>query len=251
MGDWRTLHLFDKTKYIKEIIPQVRNLDTYLPVFLNEKHSRWLKGFSIPTEEIIKDTIGLTSELDEELSCHPELVKLNQITNKNYDNYYSNRENFIRQRQASIEFFEYLIIETIFSSVADFNPHFILGKRMFEGILDAKNNSIAEELTSKITSQNESSILDVIDGGIINWLSAEEVHLLYMDRENIIPLDEEGIDYVDEFKEFLKYASERNLGLISLRNPRESDLTRLQRNENELMQMTKSLKFKNIIISAQ
>lgn len=248
MGDWRTLHLFDKTRYLKEVVPKVRNLEPYLATFLNERNSNWLKGFSKPTDQIVNDTIKLALELDDELSCHSELVKLGEITNKKFENYYSHRDNFIRKKQTSIEFFEYLIIETIFSSVADFNPHFILGKRMFEGIIETKNNSIAEELTSKISSQNESSILDVIDGGIINWLSEEEVKLLYIDRANIIPSNEEGLDYVNEFKELLKYAYEKDLGLISLRNPRENELCQLQKDSNEFQNIVRNSNFKYIII---
>lgn len=249
MGDWRTLHLFDKTTYLNEVVPMVRNLDTYLPVFLNENHLSWLDGFSKPPEEIIKETILLVSELDEELSCHPVLIKLNQQTRKNYSNCYSHSENFIRQNQSAIEFFEYLLIETLFSTVADFNPYFILGKRLFEGIVETTNNSIAEELTGKLLFHNENSVLDVVDGGIINWLSEEEVTLLHLDSENIMQQNEEGFDYVKEFKVFIQYAAERNLGLISLRNPSEYDLSQLQKNENEFMQITKSLKFEHIIIS--
>jgi hypothetical protein len=248
MGDWRTLHLFDKTKYIKEIVPIIRNLDTYLPVFLNEERWRRLNSFSSPSEEIIKDTNKLVSELDDELSSHPELAALSRVKNKNYDNYYSHREKFISQRQSSIEFFEYLIIETIFSSVADFNPQFILGKTIFEGCVETKLNSIADELTSKITSQNEESILDIIDGGIINWLSKEDVELLYLDKENILSLNDESFDYVDEFIEFLKIAFERNLGLISLRNPRVTDLKSLKNSSVEIIKIVRKGNFKHIVI---
>jgi hypothetical protein len=251
MGDWRTIHLFDKTRYIKEVVPEVRNLEDYLSTFLNEGRSRWLRGFSKPPEDIILDTIKLVSELTEELSYHPELIRLSKLINKNYNNYYSHRENFIRQRQASIEFFEYLLLETIFSRVADFNPHFILGKTIFEGCVETTNNSIAEELTSKLTSQDENSILDLIDGGITNWLSKEEVELLHLDRDNVLPSNEEAVDYVAEFKELIKIAHDRSLGLISLRNPREVELTSLQNNKNEIVNIVRDSNFKYLIIRDQ
>lgn len=246
MGDWRTLHLFDKKKYINQVVPKVRNIETYLNDFLTERHTRWLNGFLISKEEIINQTKKLVSELDEELNCHPELIKLNIVSNKNFDNYYSHKDEFIRNWQHAIEFFEYIIIETIFSSVADFNPHFLLGKRRFEGSIEVKEKSISLELVSKITSQNESSILDLIDGGIINWLDEEEVKLLYWDRDNIKPSSIDCVDYIIEFKEFLKYASEKNLGIISLRNPREYELAKLQLKENELVKNIVELNFKSI-----
>ncbi len=249
MGDWRTLHLFDKTKYIDEVVPKVKNIKTYLNGFLNESHERWLNGFLKPKEEIISQTIELVSKLDEELNCHPDLIRLENIKNNKYDNYTAYRDEFIRNNQPAIEFFEYVIIETIFSRVADFNPHFLLGKRWFEGSFETEENSIADELIEKIRAQNQGSILDLIDGGIINWLSEEEVKLLYLDRENIKPFNNEYLNYVNEFKEFLKYASESNLGLISLRNPREYDLAKLQKNENDLMKIMNSLNFQSIIIN--
>jgi hypothetical protein len=248
MGDWRTLHLFDKAKYIKEVVPMVRNFKDFLPVFLNENRSRRLNGFSKPAEEIIAGMSTFVSELSDDLSAHPELTKLCQVTNKNYDTFYSKKENFIRQRQDSIELFEYLIIDTIFSSVAYFNPYFVLGKRVFEGFIEVKSNSIAQALTTKITSQNDNSILDVIDGGIINWLSSEEVELLHLDKESILPLNEESNNYLDEFKTFLEYAHERNLGLISLRNPRESDLINLKNDPDEIIRIVKNHNFKHIIV---
>jgi hypothetical protein len=248
MGDWRTLHLFDKTKYLHEIVPKVRALENYLTVFLNDKHLSYLKWFNTPIEEIIKKTIKLVSELDDELSCHPEMIKLSQIPNKNYENCYLHVESFIRQTQPSIEFFEYLIIETIFTYVADFNPYFVMGKRIFEGAIETREYSIARELTSKIRSQNKGSILDVIDGGIINWLSKEEVKLLYFDKDSISPSNDESFEYVIEFKELLKYASENNLGLISLRNPREYELCHLNINTNGFQNVVKNGNYKYLII---
>jgi hypothetical protein len=248
MGDWRTLHLFDKSRYIKEIVPIIKDFDTYLSVFLNEERLRWLNSFSIPSEEILKETTKLVSELIDGLSSHPKLKELSRVKIRNIDNYYSHREKFISRRQSSIEFFEYLIIETIFSSVADFNPHFILGKSIFEGCIDTKLNSVAKELSSKLTLQNDDSILDLIDGGIINWLSREDVEMLYLDKENILPCNDESSNYVNEFKEFLKIAYERNLGLISMRNPRESDLKSLKNSSDEIIKIVRKGNFKHIVI---
>jgi hypothetical protein len=248
MGDWRTLHFFDKTKYINEVVPKVRNIETYLTDFLNEDRTRRLNRFLVPKEEIIKQTKELVSELDEELNYHPILIELNKVKNKKYENYTVHRDVFIRNNQPAIEFFEFLIIETIFANVADYNPHFLLGKRAFEGSIETENNSISYELLEKIRFQDQCSILDLIDGGIINWLSAEEVQMLHMDEHKIKPSNTESLDYVNEFKEFLKYASEKNLGLISLRNPKESDLINLRDDDSNRIEFTKKTTFNYIIV---
>jgi hypothetical protein len=247
MGDWRTLHLFDKTKYMEEVVPKIRNLEDYLPSFLNDRHLHWLDGFSKPVDQTMNETIRFVSELNEELRAHPVLTELKKVTNKNRDNYYLPLEQFTRQRQTAIEFFEYLVIETIFSTFGNFYPHFILGKRLFEHYIEAKANSIAEELSAKITTQEEDAVLDRIDGGIINWLSKEETALLYMDRDHISPEGEEGLAYVAEFKEFLKIAVERNLGLISLRNP-SSDLDRFENGFPDILKAMEHSDFKHIVI---
>lgn len=248
MGDWRTLHLFDKTKYMEEVVLVVRDLENYLPSFLNDRHLNWLDGFSRPPERILKDTGTLVSELDAELSIHPVLTELKQIANKQRDNYFLPREQFIRQRQVEIEFFEYVLIETIFARFGNFNPHFILGKRLFESCVETTNNSIAQELTARISSTKEDTVLDLIDGGIMNWLSKEETELLYWDRDHIFPVNEENEVYVTEFKAFLKEAYERNLGLITLRNPVESDLNRFETGFPDLVESVKNASFQYLVI---
>lgn len=243
MGDWASLHLFDTTKYIKEVIPVVRNLESYLPTFLNDERRSWLDGFSNPvdknlSETIKNETIKFVLELNEELKAHPKLSNLKQVANKNYDNYFSHLEDFYRRNQHAKEFFGYIMIQTIFSNTSNFYPYFTFGKRLFEAYIRTENNSIAETLTSKIRYSEEDIVLSMADSGIINWLSSENVELLYLDKDNILPLndeDEEHINYTAQFKKFLKIAFERKLGVISLRNSMESEFSRLPNSLNDIV----------------
>ncbi len=233
MGDWRTLHLFDTDRYKTEVVPLIKDTTNYLPNFLTKQRSKWLDDFEISHEEIIKHIAKFISKLNLDLSIHQKLddIQTRKIE-ESYQDYIKRSidefDQFRLSKQIIIEFYEFLMIETIFSTVSNFNPYFTLGKRLFESCIDAKNNSIAQEVINKIVSHEQGSILDLVDGGIINWLSKDEVELLLSDWDNLFPKNNNSHQYLSEFKSFLRLAYDHNLGVISLRNPNEEALTKLQ-----------------------
>ncbi|MBL3658637.1 hypothetical protein [Fulvivirga sediminis] len=254
MGDWRTLHLFDSNRYKEEVVPAIKDIRNYLSNFLTESRLKWLNGFGSDKDEIIHQTIQFISELNLDLSIHPKLKEIQkQKLNEPYKDYIkrstSGLDDFRKSKLNAIEFFEFLLSETIFSTVSNFNPYFVLGKRIFESCIETKKNTIAEELTNKIVSHEIGSILDLVDGGIINWLDSNEVKMLHLDLDNIMSSDNESEGYVYEFKIFIKWAYENNLGLISLRNPSETYLSQLQKVERDKFVFDKSNNFKSIIIN--
>lgn len=254
MGDWRTLHFFNEEKYKEEIVPQVTDIESYLSAFLNDYRLNWVDGYPITREEILRNTITFVSELSSELNIHPYLIEIEKRkAQETYHDFVKRRnqdfDHFFKSKLSVIEFFEFLLIETIFSSVANFNPHFKLGKRLFESLISAKKGSVAEELIRLITTGPNGAVLDLVDGGIMNWLNKEEVELLYLDNENLICQDDKYPGYVNEFKEFLFMAVNSDCGLISLRNPSEYRLSRLQSKPNENEIQVKESGFKNILIN--
>lgn len=253
MGDWRTLHFFDDRKYKEEIAPRVTDIESYLSDFLDEYRLSWLDGYR-DREEVLRNTIAFVPELNAELNIHPALLKIQKRKpDEVYDDFIRRKnrdfEQFFSANQSNLEFFEFILIETIFSSVADFNPHFKLGKWLIESIIGAKKGSIAEELLGLITGSREGGILDLVDGGIINWLSQEEVELLFLDRENIFCKDHKFPGYLKEFKDFLQMAAKNQCGLITLRNPDEYRLSHLQPSPNPNEAFIKKAGFKNILIN--
>lgn len=255
MGDWRTLHLFDSDKYKKEIVPRVKNTSEFLSSVLDKELSTYLLGFSQSQQEIIDEIIAFIAELESDLMFHPSLRQAQQksIKQQHFEvlkRQYLGQDNFIETHINSIEFLESILTETIFSTVANFNPHLILGKRIFESFVTATKDSVAEELIYPITESEPGSVLNLIDNGIINWLDKEEVERMADDLENVFSTQSKlshATRYVKEFKVFVQLAYASNLGLISLRNPREEKLSKLRQTPNELQTFIDSNDFKYII----
>lgn len=207
MGEWNTLHLFDKEKYMDEIVPQVKDAGHYFERNLKRMSEdcrlKRLVNYCPSKEEYI----NFVKELNDEL------------------NMYGGQSNY----SSVAEFHKDRLIENIFSSVAYFFPYFILGKRIFTGAVKAKANSVAEELTRAImySNSNRETVLDIYDHGVRNWLDKYDVELLYFDLDNIHATTRDGDEYVDNFKAFVGLAYQNNLGLITLREPCESTLSRL------------------------
>ena len=176
MGDWRTLHFFDEDRYIQKIVPLVKNGQDYITSFSTDYRLKWFDSFNIDRKEIINQTVDFITELSYDLRIHSELKRIDERkTNESFNQYIqrstSELGNFRNSKKYAIEAFEFLLIETIFSTVSNFNPYFSLGKGIFESYVKTKKDSIAQELCNRIVSQEQGSILDMIDGGIINWLS--------------------------------------------------------------------------------
>jgi hypothetical protein len=60
--------------------------------------------------------------------------------------------------------------------------------------------------------------------GLINWVTNEDLQLLWMDKENIYSADAKTDNYFSDFCTFIEIALENNLGVISGTNMNESTL---------------------------
>lgn len=199
MGDWHTLHLFDHAKFSREIIPELKKKPFLEHCFDAAVDQYWLRGEN--KEKRIADLLELSARFIEK--GFPEAVE---------DDVHAD--------------FNCIATLTLFETCALFNPHFRLGKSLlFRCIRFEQRNTIAESLLSEIRS---ASSLGCYGFGIQGWLSPQEVELLLLDSDKMLPVEPDDEAYIQELKIFLQNALDYGFGVVSGMNMNESSLAKLR-----------------------
>lgn len=237
MGDWNTLHLFDSKKFYNEITPDLKDKGELFDIHFQSKLYWYRTRIDQTDTEILKKVKILVKNLDSSLRFHKELYEIDS-RKYSYNSSESERE-FIIGREHDSEAFQKehgyaiyhyieLLLLTVFSECAQFNPHFRLGRRIFTGNISATKGSIADECYDYIAYQSVGGVGYHETGHIINWLTHEDAQLLWLDIDNIGPRDEESEEYFNAFKNFLQIAVENELGFISVSNVSEKILNMIE-----------------------
>lgn len=204
MGYLRTLHLFDDQKFYNEVVPLLRGERGDL-LF---EYREFLK---------LNLLVGIANMNEAEINriAQNDVNQITCLSGKLTANFKSHSEHprhedlelFLDNltiRDVFTNFFEYYI----FKSCADFFPHVFLGKFGVRYSLNLSRKSLADSVTRELDSTN---ILLNNSMGIINWLTHEDVRLLYLDKENIQVKDKEKGGNI---MGFIEIAKENNLGLV-------------------------------------
>jgi hypothetical protein len=198
MATYYTLHVFDSEKYFKSVLPKMKTDKIYLSKYMETDA---FKLFTYRYDRIKKTTIDEFQEFLKNLS----------IDGQTYSGDF---------QSLSIPYGFYKLIEIIiFSECAIFSPYFHLGKNAVENKLKfAVKNTLAEEITNKLSNCGDYSIFGYESFGIYNWLTKDDVELLYLDLDKIIPRNEID-DYSRVLKIMITEAYRDKLGLICCKEP--------------------------------
>lgn len=198
MGDWHTLHLFDHTKFSRKVVPELKEKQFLEQLFDLAVEQYWLRGEN--RERRIAGLLELSAGFSEE----------------------GFREAVEDEVHAD---FNCIVTLTLFRECALFNPHFRLGKSLlFRCIRFEDRNTIAESLLSEIRS---ASSLGYYGFGIQGWLSPEDVKLLLLDSDKMLPVEPDDGEYIAELRFFLQTAADHGLGVVSGMNMNESSLAKM------------------------
>ncbi|NML72084.1 hypothetical protein HHL23_20155 [Chryseobacterium sp. RP-3-3] len=208
MGYWITLHLFNDEAFYKRVVPTLCGhlgdlesdyldfLKSYLiggiQRFSNEQVSKLL-------EQSIERVIEISNEFDGSFKRHNEFHKIENYDEKNL--FLSKYDGYDEYKR----FFEYYIFKTC----ADFFPHIPLGKRGIFSKLELKPKTLSHSFMCEFDNYNDFFCSDMM--GIMNWVTKEDVELLYYDKEN---LKSEYEEFLNTFLSFIDTAFENKLGLI-------------------------------------
>ncbi|WP_316634386.1 hypothetical protein [uncultured Flavobacterium sp.] len=225
MGYWRTIHLFDDKKFYKEVVSELKGETGDLTEPCREFLKHYLTGgtshlsvekINSLVEQNIQRIVSISSSLDETFKIHDEFHKMT-----NYDS----QNHFLSNLDGHYEFCKFLEYY-LFRTCADFNPHLGLGKggvsRNFNIHIKTLSYNIIEEL------DNWNDFLSQDSMGITNWITNEDVELLFLDKEN---LHFENNELAKKFLTLLDVAHKNKLGFIMGADMREEQLELLSKNK--------------------
>ncbi len=218
MSSWRTLHLFDSEEFHENVIPELQgekgNLAEICLDFLKVHVTGGIFHLSkseinTQIESLERNIINISKSLNKEFKKEIEYqdnVKYSEATEGYYD--------FCR-------FFEYIL----FRNCADFFPHIPLYRSGMGGNFIIDRNSLSSSILDEIDDWNYFFRCDMT--GIANWLTNEDVELLYLDKEN---LHFENNVHAEAFLRLLEIANKNKLGFIVGIDMREDSLKGLPQN---------------------
>lgn len=231
MGSWNTLHHFDDKKFYSTIVPDLQSEGHLLRNYFNSEFGKYIVYDNDQNEGRITDIIKFSQFLDDEFKIHETLLSIqtrNKSVNEDYNHFikkkYKDEDDFYRKNGQIIEDINLVLTLIIFSECASFNPHLILGRSIFTGCVSAKPGSVAEDIISDFTNNESGSIFYSSHSncnGIINWVTNEDLQLLWLDKENLHSAGKDADKYFSDFYKFIEIAIENDLGVISGTNMNE------------------------------
>lgn len=238
MGDWNTLHHFDDKKFYSIIVPDLKSNGQLLGKYFNSEFGKYVAYANDKNTERIAEIVTLNQFLDKDFKHHKTLFDIQNRKkgiNEDYSEFIKKRsqdeENFQKANGHIIEDINLILTLIIFSECAAFNPHLILGRSIFTGNVSAKSKSVAEEIIYNFTNNEIGSIFYSSCSnctGFINWITNEDLRLLWLDKENLQPADNSSEKYFSDFYKFIEIAVENELGVIAGTNMNEDILKLIQ-----------------------
>lgn len=213
MGYWCTVHLFDDRKFYADVVPELKG----------EKGDLWAACVDFakgPGTSRLTDSeagkmaqyyadrfIKIANSFDQTFKIHSAFAK--------FDDYDLRRE-YVSDLDGYYDFckfFEYYVFRTC----ADFFPHVPLGKSGVRRNFNLDVNTLSYSALIDFDGWNEFFSGD--GTGITNWMTNEDLELLYLDKEN---LRSDNNEHAEGFLTLLETAHKYRLGLIAGVDMREN-----------------------------
>ena len=257
MSDWNTLHFFDDKYFYANIVTDLSNegqllkkyfkSDLWKPILFDNNNNN-------NSDARIKAMLDFCQHLDKDFKRHEELSSIlnrNKQSNEEYSKFRhqlnEDEKEFVLKNTYAFADLNDTLPLLLFSECASFNPHLILGRRIFSEAVDAKPKSVSEQIISQIMYAETGCVYSYGGEGIINWITNEELQLLWLDKDNLFAKNPESEDYFQDFLTFTAIAIKNNWGFISVTNVREELLKKAKNPFFETDLDLKSLGVKNII----
>jgi len=250
MSDWNTLHLFDSKRFYNTVVPEMKNGGELVDFYFKSKLYSLKNRFNELKNDDLRKLKLFLSDFNGEFKHNQSLHNIENRQKKEGQDYkefirekYNDEEEFRKEYSNEIYHYTSLLPLIIFSECAQFNPHLILGRRIFESNISVKKNSIAEECYNKI---NNGGIYSDT-GYVMDWINYEDIKLLWLDIENIYPVKDETEQYFNDFKKFVEIAVKNSLGLISISNVNEPILKMIDNPYLNIEIDIQKMNFKSVI----
>ncbi|WDF62627.1 hypothetical protein [Flavobacterium sp. KACC 22763] len=235
MSDWNTLHFFDDKTFYTKVVPDLLGKGELLKKHFESKLGNNILWDNRNSKERIDAILKFCHFFDKDFKVHQDLYALISREKKPGEQYLEalhairkDEKEFKEQNSQVIDDLTEILPLLIFSECASFNPHLILGRNIFRSRVNARPKSAAAEIITRITDQEYGSVFPY-NSGIVNWVTNDDLQLLWMDKESLFSTDADSEDYFQEFLKFIEIAIENNLGVISGSNMKESILNSIKK----------------------
>lgn len=258
MGDWNTLHIFNDRHFYERLVPDFKDKGELFKRHMDSLLGKYILWDNSNSEARTQQLVTFSRELTPDFKVHEKYYQIQGRKKKPtevYAEFISKRvqddDDFRHIHADVIEDLNQLLTLIIFTECASFNPHLVLGHRIFTGNVEAKAGSIADNIITKITYNelgspyygNWSNC-----NGLINWITNEDLQLLWLDRDNLqIPADGSET-YLQEFLAFTELALQHECGFISVTNVNERTLTMIENPKLKINVDPKEKGWKSVII---
>ncbi len=234
MGDWNTLHFFDDKTFYAKVVPDLLAKGELLKKHFESKLGNSILWGNNNSHERIDAILKFCHSLDKDFKVHQDLHALISREKKPGEQYLEalhaiqkDEKEFKKQNSHVIDDLTEILPLLLFSECASFNPHLILGRNIFRNRVNAKPKSVAKEIITRVTDQEYGSAFPY-NSGIVNWITNENLQLLWMDKDSLFSSDADSEEYFQEFLKFIVIAIENNLGIVSGSNMKESILNSIE-----------------------
>ncbi|NJC27684.1 hypothetical protein [Neolewinella antarctica] len=242
MSNWNTLHFFDFNKYQNDVVPKAP-----------QKLSLKLMQNSPPANS--QSLRELLENMEENYIVHTELKDIESLEKRNGETY---EAMLSRKRSEYIVFkekYDFILCDyaeqlsiLLFTEVAQLDNYLILGRNILTQNVVAIKGSVAEECLNKMMTTRPGTISAYGGSGILNWLSAEEISLLHMDRTNVHPANSSASTYHRSFLAMVDKAATHEFGLLCASNLSSRVVAEVRRQSNPLITVTFDGNYSNIIV---
>lgn len=226
MGYWTTLHLFDDNSFYKNVVPSLKgqneNIRSEFFEFSKYHKIGGVEHFTnnelaLFLDSSVSEIVNIANSFDKTFKFHNEFHKIvDYSASKLYLSKVEGLYDFCR-------FFEYYIFKTC----ADFFPHIPLGKGGVFRNFNLNYKTLSYSIICELDNENDFFGLGE-RMGITNWITHEDVELLYLDKEN---LHYEDNNHAIGFMTLLEIAFKNKLGLIMGIDMRQDVLEQLPSNK--------------------
>ncbi|SEO92505.1 hypothetical protein SAMN05660816_03858 [Niastella yeongjuensis] len=254
MGDWNTLHIFNDRYFFEHLVPDFKGDGTIFKNYWDSPLGKSILWGHDNGEARTQHMIELCRQLQPDFKVHEkyyEILNRKKKPTETYEDFrlkqHQDEDLFLQMNTTAIEDLNILLQAIIFSECAAFNPHLILGRRIFTGNIEAKDGSIADEVISQVMYQKYGSLYYCYTGGVMNWITYEELQLMWLDKENLRVAADGAEQYLHEFLAFAELALQHTCGFISVTNVREEQLNAIENPRLKINLDTKEKGYKYVI----
>lgn len=238
MGDWNTLHIFDDRQFYERLVPDFKDKGELFKSHMDSLLGKYILWDNSNSQARTQQMVELCRQLLPDFKHHEKYYEIQcrkKMLTESYADFIfkqnQDETHFQHANAGVIEDINILLTLIIFSECASFNPHLILGRRIFTGNVDAKAGSVADGVISKISQAGSGTIYygnRSNCNGLTNWVTNEELELLWLDRDNLYVPPDGSKEYLQEFLEFAELALQYECGFISVTNVNERTLTMIE-----------------------